>query len=133
MTPLQLSKTVEFDCFTAYQEGIPLDAQIRHAREKGTVVNLAVFACDAYAAGWDDFKLRTVLQEAARITGTNFSWPQFDKRMGSLYDLAGAPVHARGGGDSDVYKAMKSWLIQHWSMRLRAKEINDMIPSKLPR
>ena len=128
LTPDKLARTLEFDAFAAHQDGIPLASLIYDAHRRGIAVNLAVFACDAYAAGWDDVKLQLTLADAAKQCGVGLSWRNFDKRMAELYKIAGESVLAAGGSDRDAYLAMKKWLIKHWSVKLRAKAFNAMGP-----
>lgn len=71
-----------------HQEGLPLAFSMNAAQSLGLRVNLAAFACDAFAAGWTDEKLRNVLETACCDAGHPFNWDEFSGKLAQLYALA---------------------------------------------
>ncbi len=93
------------DAFRLYdQEGLPLAVSISAAQDAGLRVNLTAFACDAFAAGWTDEKLRSVLEAACCDTEREFKWVDFEKKLAQLYTLSG------GGDAPDCFRRMKDRL-----------------------
>lgn len=94
------------DAFRLHDErGFPLTAAMSAAQVAGVRVNLAAFACDAYAASWSGEKVRRVLEEACSDNGVHFDWEEFRFGLAALWAVCGKPKH------HDMYQTMKRFIV----------------------